>query len=234
MTLIKEEVILLNPEFKKSVNFIFRMLEEKGLSEHEKLFLRKFTTSKQLFFVFYTIEQYHEILSEDELYKISRLSGINMRIEREKILSNKIEHSSEAERQWQDKLGQKAGLTHRQRSIYVRKEYTADYMAVLRKLILKNINESTLNLLTQQIITCSYQKEIVAIYKIDSEGWNSNKSYLLDPLIDLDKLIEFRQCIKAKIPDSLLSTWKELKCKEIKDKRYEYLRKVTEEDEINT
>lgn len=221
---IKVEVQLLNPSFKKEIDSIFKKLCESKLEKYEILFLRKFTTSKQMFFVYYTVAQYHDLLTDQELSALSKCSGMKMRTERERILQLKVHNSTKEERRWQDQLGKKAGLSKRQRNVYLKTEYTKEYMKVLRKLQMKNTCSVTMKYLTQPEITKSYQNEIVAIYKIDSEGWNDGKDYLLDPLIELDKLIEFRHCIKSKIPDEILKHWKKLSVKEIRNNRFQYLK----------
>ncbi|MEG0165397.1 hypothetical protein [Anaerorhabdus sp.] len=222
----KVEVLLLNPSFKKEIDFIFKKLCESKLEKYEILFLRKFTTSKQLFFIYYTVDQFHEILTDQELEELSKCSGMKMRSERERLLQHKIKNSSEEERRWQERLGEKAGLSKKQRELYLKSEYTKEYMAVLRKMIANKCCDKTIKLLTQPGITKSYQNEIIAIYKLDSDGWNKSKDYLLDPLIEIDKLIEFRHCIKSRIPDEVLSTWREDCVKEIRNKRYEYIKKL--------
>lgn len=226
---IKVEVLLLNPSFKKEIDFIFKKLCDSKLEKYKILFLRKFTTSKQLFFIYYTVDQYHDVLTDQELAELSKYSGMKMRTERERMLQLRVHNSTEEERRWQEKLGEKVGLSKRQRSVYLKAEYTKDYMSVLRKLQMKNTCSNTMKHLTQPGITKSYQNEIVAIYKIDSDGWNQNKGYLLDPLIEIDKLIEFRHCIKSKIPDDVLCTWRKDSAKEIRNKRFEYIKKIEKE-----
>lgn len=219
-----EIIYYLNPQFKKDISFIIKNLVKKGLEKYEILFYKKFSTRTQLFFIYYTIVQYHDVLTDKEFERISKCSGITMKIERERLLQMKVCNSTEEERNFQNLLGKKAGLTDEQRNIYIKAEFIKEYMAILRKLLVKSSSDQIIKLLVQPGITKSYQKEIVEIYKLDSHGWNKDKTYLLDPLVSLDKLIEYRHCIKVKIPDKILESWKTLSANGIRNNRFEYLK----------